>query len=315
MDSIAVLIPYFNYFKNRHITANHSKVVDHYRRQGLPVYTFEALLENQTRPPGENTFQFKSKSILFQKERLVNMGIDYLANDYKFVAWIDNDILLPDGWAEMAVDKLRTHPLVQLWDFLHFLELDGKSLEASFPGMAYAFERNGNVAYFDQAKMGFPGAAWAGSTDVLKGVGVYDRYINCGGDTLFSLSICQLRADALDACRPDFEGFNHVINRHVYDHSAEWDSQITTRLREATGSSDSKDWFTYLPHAALHLFHGAFRNRQYIKRHRILIHNNFDPATDLVLNDDGLLEWASNKPKLHEGIKEIFQRPAMRVFA
>ena len=61
-----------------------------------------------------------------------------------------------------------------------------------------------------------------------------------------------------------------------------------------------------VPGMALHLWHGNPVNRQYGSRKEILRRHHFDPASDLRINEDGLWEWASKKPGLHQALRDYF---------
>ena len=56
-----------------------------------------------------------------------------------------------------------------------------------------------------------------------------------------------------------------------------------------------------------HLWHGDRVDRQYETRNKILSEFAFDPAIDCRLNDDGILEWSSDKPGMHTRIREYFE--------
>jgi hypothetical protein len=62
----------------------------------------------------------------------------------------------------------------------------------------------------------------------------------------------------------------------------------------------------YIQSDGYHLWHGDHKNRQYGIRNKLLIDNAFDPATDIRVGENGLLEWASDKPELHAGVARFF---------
>ena len=66
-----------------------------------------------------------------------------------------------------------------------------------------------------------------------------------------------------------------------------------------------KNKWMALSQGAYHLWHGDMKNRQRHTRQAILIRNNYTP-NDVRLNDDGILEWATDKPGLRGEVREFF---------
>jgi hypothetical protein len=63
-----------------------------------------------------------------------------------------------------------------------------------------------------------------------------------------------------------------------------------------------------VPGNIFNLWHGELLNRQYLPRHRILIAHDFDPDRDIAIDEKGSLRWNSDKPALHQAVREYFQR-------
>ena len=66
----------------------------------------------------------------------------------------------------------------------------------------------------------------------------------------------------------------------------------------------------YVRGAVVHLYHGKYSERGAIERYEVLRENNFDPAADVRVGENGLFEWSSPKPALHSGVKKYFERRA-----
>tara|TARA_R110002073_G_scaffold20209_5_gene72803 strand:- start:7188 stop:8321 length:1134 start_codon:yes stop_codon:yes gene_type:complete len=64
---------------------------------------------------------------------------------------------------------------------------------------------------------------------------------------------------------------------------------------------------TSIEGTVFHLWHGSQSNRQHNTRADILKRHNFDFGRDVRSNDDGILEWSSEKPKLHAEVRGYFQ--------
>jgi hypothetical protein len=63
-----------------------------------------------------------------------------------------------------------------------------------------------------------------------------------------------------------------------------------------------------LPGQVISLWHGPLSARNYYEAVCTLRDYEFDPLTDLLLNEDGCWEWSSDKQELHRWIYEYFFR-------
>jgi hypothetical protein len=55
-----------------------------------------------------------------------------------------------------------------------------------------------------------------------------------------------------------------------------------------------------------HLWHGNPGNRKYRARHDEFERFQFDPSTDLALDENGLWRWNSDKPDMHQYVRDYF---------
>lgn len=298
------IVTYFNYSRNPFMRGNLERAIRRLEDQGAEVLLMEAALRNREFVLDAD-ISLRSKDMIWQKERMTNIAIEGLSDRHEHFAWIDNDILMPDGWIEDAEEKLKTHPMVQLYEYLDYRNRDG-SVEHSLPSFAYLASKRNFGLELDQAKCGGPGAAWAGRTDLFRGMGMYDRHITCGSDTMMGISLMRCRLAVLLQRRQHPGWGSMLFNEAISSHHREWDVEFTSRLEEMTGSDNPEDWYTHLPIRIDHLFHGKYKSRNYMGRHNLLRKYDFDPKNDLKLNEDGLLEWGSDKPEFHEAIRRVF---------
>ena len=60
--------------------------------------------------------QRRARDVLWQKERLLNVALDFRPDDCEEVAWLDCDVVFAaNDWPERARAALETHSLVQLF--------------------------------------------------------------------------------------------------------------------------------------------------------------------------------------------------------
>jgi hypothetical protein len=213
------------------------------------------------------------KNCMWQKEALINEGIRQLPSEFDAVCWIDGDLLFqnPDWYAQTCA-KLEQVPVVQMFEKITYLDRDDNALFGGY----------GSAACGDRLRWKVPGGAIACRREILDD-GIYDRHVLGCGDDIF-MSAC---TGTLERC---CRRFNPALTRDVL----------------AWGDSFGQHEVGFVPGEVHHLWHGDKENRQYADRHRILAEHDFDPATDVRVGDNGLLEWSSDKPALHAAVREFF---------
>jgi hypothetical protein len=88
--------------------------------------------------------------------------------------------------------------------------------------------------------------------------------------------------------RPDEPFFAHYL---------QWAMNLYHGVQGQVGS---------VPGMALHLWHGDSALRQYATRNRILARYHFNPTFDIRPTDQGMWEWATDKPELHQAVTDYF---------
>ena len=222
-----------------------------------------------------------TKNNMWQKERMLNIGIESLPPDVDAVAWLDADIVFTNpNWYEDTLKLLRTCPVVQLFQRVDYLGNNGDVIRRC---NSWA----NNYTCGNQAKShGQPGFAWAARRDAIPD-GIYDKDIIGGGD-------CHLIASWLEETKWVERQYTS-LKRPALDF-ANWKSKQLPRVQGRIGCVNG---------AAFHLYHGSRENRQYVDRLQILRNNNFD-IDDIRIGDNGLWEWSSDKPGLHADVADYF---------
>lgn len=279
------------------------------RSTGANLLTVELSFDGAyVLPEGPDMLRLRSDSVLWHKERLITLALSHLPRHCEWVAWIDADIIFeaPD-WHVRAVEKLQTADAVQL--FARVLRLGpgrltgNGSLSLASLGDNIEHEREGLIArrarlVTDWARPygpgerreyfgGTPGYAWAARRSFLEDLGLYDRAVVGGGDKLFAHALL----GTFERERPPVP-----MSTAMRDDVARW----------ADGFRSREYRFDYLPIDAFHLWHGRLEDRQYDVRHHILQEADYDPTSDVCVRD-GLLEWTSEKPRLHQAVRTYFK--------
>jgi Methylase involved in ubiquinone/menaquinone biosynthesis len=284
------------------------------RAQGLRLLVVELLFGDNTPELdvalADVVIRFRTDTILWHKERLLNLALRQLPEDCDKVAWLDGDLIFDnDHWVADVCELLTRHRVIQLFETAYWLSSDGtqqlfRSSDASSPLVAdpswYALtERSSKgLAYRHQtdcdwqALKGHPGFAWAAQRSVLTECMFYDRLILGGGDAVIASGFLGLQHDDI---------FLQNLAKYVTPSQM---GDVLAWMRDAFTAAQGR--ISFVPGAAFHLWHGRFENRKYLERLTILKDGKFDPQTDLICDHQGLWTWNSPKPLLHEKVTQYF---------
>lgn len=272
---------------------------------GVPLLAVE--LANDTHfelNPGDADclVQIQDGHVLWQKERLLNIGLSHLPAECTAVAWIDADVIFENPeWSKQTLQALEHHHFVQPFDELLALEQHQTLAERSrLPAQRRSFA----AAYSDgtlppdylssagtSKKFGLaPGHAWAARRSLLEQSGFYDAMILGGGDRAM---INAMFGEAESYIRRSF-----LTSAHA-KHYRNW----ATRLFQITKAN-----IGFVPGRLTHLWHGDMENRNYLGRHAILADNEFDPEQDIERGPQQVWRWSTgSKPRLRQAVADYFR--------
>ena len=265
----------------------------------------------------DRLIQLTGESHIWQKERLLNIGIAALPAHVKYVAWIDCDVVFENTrWLEQAVSHLETHGgFLQLFESVIHLpqqlhpaehgswfwldkeallrEVSGASVAARgnyvIPANLFAREHHGQKKPMSASLEESPGHAWAARISGVLEAGIYDGNIIGGGDSILFHSAAGTLEHLLDSrhCSPSHQS-----------HIRTW--------KERAASAGLLDALGFIEGDLLHFWHGDFANRRYRQRHQILFDAGYDPALDIRLAEN--LTWTWNDPRgyLAKAVRNYF---------
>ena len=244
-------------------------------------------------------------NIMWQKERLLNNALIHLPDQCEKVAWLDCDIIFEDkNWHIKASELLDQYQLVQLFKQCYHLPKDFSTKESNLLqqlNSEYIFKEYSNIYYSTQGKSinnlhldrkdgncSIPGLALASHKNFMTKYSFYDSFICGSGDVvLFHSSI---------------GNFEYIINRYNLNnegmmHYLKWAKSFFANIQNN---------IYYLDCNIFHLWHGEIKNRYYKERYQKLKEFNFNPYTDIILDDNNCWRWNSDKPQLHQYLKKYF---------
>lgn len=274
----------------------------HVRDQGLKLMIVELA------PPGashsvtgevaDRIVRVQSDSVMWQKERMLNIGLGRLPDACDKVAWLDCDVLFEDpDWTGRTAELLEEYVVVQPYQTACWLPEGIEQIHPDARGLCTHTKRS--TAY-DQTLNpgnslleGHMGFGWVARRSALAAAGFYDRFITGGGDLVMTAAMY---------------GYTETAE------AAQWLREFCTPAQVAdvlgwvrTSHAAVKRSVSYTPGSIFHLWHGSQADRQYNDRYRALQDANFDPTADLTLNSHQCWVWNSAKPELHSRVARYFQ--------
>lgn len=305
--SFWAITSFFNPAKYKNKIENYKIFREQSKKQGLNLITIELAFENEefelTNNDADILIQVRSNSVLWQKERLLNIALDYLPEDCDKVAWVDCDVIFRNNnWIKEASDLLEKYNVLQLFSFsirlgegveysddIRFDKYDfgygnGKILQGF--NYNYAFWGK-DFIYSKLNPRGTPGFAWAIRKDIILKCKFFDKGILGSGDDIMAGAFFG----------QEFFVDKEKFSRELVNCYDKWFFELNGIVK---GSS------FYIDNVILHLYHGDTSNRGYLNRYDLIKDYNFDPNKDLKLNQYKCFEWASSKKELQEKVKQYF---------
>jgi len=244
--------------------------------------------------------QRKSNSILWQKERLLNVGLDNLPDDCDKIVWLDADIIFcNDQWINQTEELLDRYNVVQPFSSLtrlpkeyshiNFRDLKcEKQNDQELYSIGYAIIHHNYKPDALNSERVISGGAISARRAIFNNCKLYDRMILGGGDTFIAHAIFSGKIQT---------GYNYSPEMLI--DLENWKERL---------SSNVKGSIYYTPGKMLHLWHGSERYRSYSDRYEIIKRHGFKPMVDIKIGEQGCFEWATDKTEMHREVKNYFWR-------
>ncbi|MDQ3874359.1 MAG: sulfotransferase [Actinomycetota bacterium] len=258
---------------------------------GVPLLCVELAFADAPfelgREDAEHLIQLRGADVLWQKERLLNIGVATLPEDCDKVAWLDADVVFArKDWPHETARLLETHVAVQ--PFSHCVRLPhgagdcepallpfGSGEGELFYGIGWGVRAKGRGSLAHYARHGHTGFAWAARRDLLARHGLYDANLLGNGDT--------------DIAHAMFGNLEYWSLRKLGDrarvHLRRWAEPFSADVGASVGHVDG---------VLTHLWHGSAAHRLYDRPLDVL--QRFDPERDLEFAGNGLYAWGDAAP-------------------
>lgn len=255
----------------------------------VKFFTVESAFGNrkyEITVPRDNALQVKSKSEIWIKENLINLGVRYLfPRDWKYMAWVDCDISFRnENWAEETIHRLQHHNVVQPFEDAIDLGHTGNILQ-TFKSFGFRHQEGGKkqAKSSDPYPYGHSGFAWACTRSFWEqSQGLLDFAILGSADHHMAWAMIGEVGPTI------FGGMPPSYGRRCF----EWQQRAVISTKKQVGYTDGR---------IEHFFHGPKVARQYQSRWKILVDHQFDPDKNLIRDSQGVIHLFG-KPDLEQAI-------------
>jgi glycosyltransferase involved in cell wall biosynthesis len=226
----------------------------------------------------------RSDSPVWMKEKLINVGIKNLPDEWKYVAWIDADItFLNPNWVQDTIEALQTNDIVQMFRTAVNLGPNNEAIKID-KGFGYMHADSG-TPYAKTDKYGYwhPGYAWACTRSAFRGMGssLLDWAILGSGDRHMAMAWI---GRVLDSC-PGTVHMSYKVMLMEYQYKCKNFS------------------ISYVPGTILHHWHGRFEDRKYKERWNVLVQHAFNPIEDITMS----LNLTPAGKRMEQDLKAYFE--------
>lgn len=249
--------------------------------------------------PHINRVRVRAKTLVWNKECLINIGITRLPADWRYVGWIDADLIFRKAhWASEAVHALQQYDIIQPWSDAYDLGPNGEHLQAHrsfcrqyWHGEPVCSEGPGWWT-FDRGPYHYahPGYAWCATRQAIDWLGgLIETGALGSGDHHMALAM-------VGKARRSVPGGMS-------------DSYLAPLLRfEQRALHHINKNIGFLWGTVEHLWHGRKADRRYVDRWQILTRHKFCPDRDLKRNSFGVLELAGGNADFARAVDHYFRQ-------
>ena len=289
--SLWAVTTFYNPARYRTKKANYDRFRAGLAAAGVPLLTVELAFGDEPfelRPDAaDRVVQLRGGDVLWQKERLLNLGLEHLPDDCDAVAWLDADVLFARAdWARETRRQLRDHVVVQPFSHCVRLPRGAERCEPAtlpfgggegqlFYGIAWGVHAKGLDGLAHYTRHGHTGFAWAARRTLLETHGLYEANLLGNADTDIAHAMFG-NSDYWGLAKLGDRGRAHV-RRWAKPFAADVDGSVA-----------------FVDGVVTHLWHGSTEHRLYDRRLDVL--HGFDPDRDLVRDESGLLAFSADAP-------------------
>jgi hypothetical protein len=265
--------------------------------QGFGEREFEITDANNPRH-----IRIQTNSEIWHKENMLNIAIQHLPDDWKYVAWIDADVTFarPD-WVYETIHLLQHYEVIQMFSQAADLDPKHKVLDGLRDGIVAHWMNEGQGSLLTGNCYGYgygyghgagnkhPGYAWAARRGALDHLGGLIDWAIVGSADWHMASALMGQLDASIGPSVVQECPRYVEFCKIWEHNA------IRHLKYNIG---------FMEGLLMHHWHGKKFDRKYFDRWRILVDSKFDPMLDLKRDWQGLYQLTDRNHVLRDDLRK-----------
>ena len=260
VDNFYVITTFFNPNNSKNKLLNYKFFRNKLKEQGLKLITVECAFKEKkhifTKEDADILIQVRSNSILWQRERLVNIALDNLPQDCDKIAWLDADIvILDDNWANEAAKLLDKYHFVKPFsEALRLTKEDSKKIINGESLEKFGFFNSDDIHEYYSLTLKrqivfFAVLGMCARREIFEHVRFYDKMILGSGDLIMTNAFINSNPKVEDLDISEY--FSEALKQDINN----W-------YRDIKNGRENFN-ISFLDTKALHLFHGLTSNRSY----------------------------------------------------
>ena len=281
MSKVGLVASYFNPCGFKLRKDNYIRFYEELKDKGKHLVTVELAFDDapfhlEALP---NRLEFRSPDIMWHKEALLNIGIQkQIDAGYEFIVWLDADIMFHNSdWYEQLELACASHNLIQVFETIK--RHDDSDAFTVMKGTAASIGNSSPATGF----------GWGSTAAILSKCKLYSNLIIGGGDTLIYSAGAGYLKEWLHKRRYSLAHIEDIVAW-----SNDWYALIGGNVGFARNRIDT-------------FYHGDLTNRNYLNRHELLLHSEFDPKIHIGFRDDNILKWSTEDTNdVHSMLRSYF---------
>lgn len=313
-DPLYVVTPIFNPQRFRTRWKHYNNFEKHVLDSGAHLVVIEAAFGERRKVFIESVsdrhtiIHVRTESEIWTKENLINLAVQHLPEDWKYVAWVDADVqFVRTDWVGETIHQLQHYDVVQMFSVA--MDLDPRNIPY---GINYSFmhdyingvpdkiKKRDNGKYYEskgttqsglKVNRWHPGFAWASTREAFSSLGgLIDWAILGSADNhMARCLIGQCEKSMPTSIHPEYKNLIKI-----------WQERALMYVKKNVG---------YVEGTINHFFHGAKANRKYADRWQILAKPpKFQPSLDLKRDWNGVWILTDRNSVLRDDIRNYFRQ-------
>lgn len=275
----------------------------HVNESGAILYTIELAVRDRhfevTQHDDPKDIQLRSPSILWSKEKLINLAVQRLPEDWQYFCWVDGDIrFLRSDWAYETLQLLQIYKVVQMFSHAIDLSPDFEPIQTQ-TGFMYSWIKNHlqPTRINTENRNGYPyygHKLWHSGYCMAFRRSAFSDLGGLGDIAILGSSDHHMACALIGRVMESIHG---GMSKGFKDYWKEWENRATRSIKRNIG---------YMPGTIAHYWHGKKKDRGYMDRWKILVEEHFDPFLDLKLDPQGLWTLTDRNSQLRDRVREYF---------